>query len=272
MRVTPSLHFLPALWLATACTTQAPSGLAAGGALELDVTDSAITGTFDGSTVPIAFAASATAPDRAAVTLTLPRMTLDIELDQAAHTLVEDPHGGVLSAVDQIAMLALRDLLNLEHPELHAGLHGSLLVRMLDRFAEAPSGIALERHETTYTPRAPAPSLIAGCGEDGVRCLPGTSGSTYAVYDGAAGNCTWKLTSYGDSQCAGRCGAGCNFFDNDYTWDCLDHDRCLSAYGGSVLSGNPNCGDEFWEASDDYIATVGPLCFGGSLRGSPPSP
>jgi hypothetical protein len=261
---------ISALWIASAaCAAASPEPPGPLAPLELELAGHALHGSFRGAEVPIAFSATLMTPDRASLVLTLPQLTLDVELDRAARTLIEDPHGDMLGKADQAAMIALSDVLEAEHPELHDHLHGALLVRMLDRFAEAPTGLALERHETSYTPRAPAPSLVAGCFDDGVQCLPGTRGTTWAVYDDAAGSCTWQPTSYGGTGCPGRCGAGCNWFDNDYTWDCLDHDRCVGAYGGSVLSDNPHCGDEFWEAADDYIATMGALCFGGSTRTNP---
>jgi len=53
------------------------------------------------------------------------------------------------------------------------------------------------------------------------------------------------------SRCRGRCGLGCSWFDEDYTWDCHDHDICLDTGG--------NCSDEFADAANDWAATTTPL-------------
>lgn len=69
----------------------------------------------------------------------------------------------------------------------------------------------------------------------------------------------WDRT-VASGKCTGRCGAGCNWFDNDYMIDCFEHDVCLDHFGGSALGGNADCGDEFWDAADDYIVTYAAWC------------
>ncbi len=240
--------------------------------LAVAVDDTAVSGSFTHDGLAIGFRSRTIDPQRVELHLDLGDVPFDATLDLAAQRFVEDGHTRSLYEPERAALLALRDALAATHPELMGSLHGALLIGEIDRLAEAPIGLTLDRHEVDLAAR-PAASLVAGCGDDGTTCLPGTSGSTYAVYDpGAAGTCVWQSTSYGGSSCAGRCGAGCNWLDNDYMWDCLDHDRCLDAYGGSVLSGNTDCGDEFWDAADDYAVTLGPYCWSGSLRGSPPPP
>jgi len=120
----------------------------------------------------------------------------------------------------------------------------------------------------TYTGAGPEPTEPQSTqghkkyyGEDGTICYcPGYK--YYAYYTQNTPSLvywTWYRTA-GGSSCLGRCGAGCNIFDTDYMMDCFEHDSCVDHLGGSVLSGNPNCGDEFWDASDDYIVTYGAYC------------
>jgi cysteine-rich repeat protein len=75
------------------------------------------------------------------------------------------------------------------------------------------------------------------------------------------GSCRAEPASYGDSICRGRCGIGCSWWDEDYTWDCLDHDVCLSY--------SSDCGFEFENAADDWAVTVGPYCTSGRDRPQP---
>lgn len=50
----------------------------------------------------------------------------------------------------------------------------------------------------------------------------------------------------------GECGPGCNGL-NIYTYDCGDHDRCGRVHGGSTNPWDSECGDEYFEADDDFI-------------------
>jgi len=90
-------------------------------------------------------------------------------------------------------------------------------------------------------------------GEDGIWYLPSCNAQNWAEHDAdAGGHCMlgesiWSGPNYG---CMGRCGAGCGYAS--YTYDCLDHDRCCGVHGGCSDPWNGNCGDEYWEASDDW--------------------
>ncbi len=56
----------------------------------------------------------------------------------------------------------------------------------------------------------------------------------------------------GSSDCMGECGPGCNGL-NIYTYDCGDHDKCGRDHGGSLNPWDSECGDEYWEADDDFL-------------------
>ena len=56
----------------------------------------------------------------------------------------------------------------------------------------------------------------------------------------------------GSRDCVGECGPGCNGL-NIYTYDCGDHDRCARVHGGAWNPWDADCGDEYWDADDDFI-------------------
>jgi hypothetical protein len=237
-------------------------------ALELSVDGAVITGSYVHAGSVVAFRSESKGPQRATLQLDVNGAVLELDLDLGAQLYSEDGNLNALQAEDRAALLAMRDAVMAAHPELIETLHGKVLVRHADRMAEAPIGLTLDRRvvdmaaatASRFQDRADAD----GCGGDGATCLWGTNGWDYAVYDpGNDGTCVWTWAQYGENQanCSGRCGAGCNhWFDDDYTWDCFDHDRCVDHYGGSTMSGNPNCGDEFWDAADDYALTYGAWC------------
>jgi hypothetical protein len=59
-------------------------------------------------------------------------------------------------------------------------------------------------------------------------------------------------------DCLGRCGPGCGLpppvgGHGPYTYDCGDHDKCGRDHGGSLNPWDAECGDEYWEADDDFL-------------------
>jgi len=251
-----------------ACADQTSTPEPEAPALELQVDAVTISGTYVHAGSVISFRSESTGPQRASLHLDVNGAVIDAELDLGSKIAVTDGHLNALYAEDRIALLALRDALMAARPDLIDTFHGTLLVRHADHMADAPNGLTLDRRVIdiaavpgdSFQDRADAD----GCGEDGAVCLWGTNGWDYAIYDpGSDGTCVWRWAQYGENEanCSGRCGAGCNhWFDDDYTWDCFDHDRCVDHYGGSSMWDNSNCGDEFWEADDDYWYTYGSWC------------
>jgi hypothetical protein len=56
-------------------------------------------------------------------------------------------------------------------------------------------------------------------------------------------------------NCKGRCGPGCGAGapDGGYTRDCAEHDQCCRIHGGCGNPWDGQCGDEFFDADDDYF-------------------
>jgi cysteine-rich repeat protein len=231
------------------------------GDLELSIQPTSIDGTFAYRGRVVGFhSESSDGGARALIQLDVDGLPLDIAIDFEEETLMEDAHDSVFGLEHRGLLLALRDAVAEHYPMVLDTLHGKALVKTADRYAEVPLDLPLAPRHITLVPEVDA--VVSGCGDDGVTCLSGTSGSSYAIFF-AAGICDARSTAYGDSQCRGRCGMGCNWFDNDYTWDCLDHDVCLDY--------SNQCDEEFNEAADDWVATLAPLCFGGSSRPKPPA-
>lgn len=100
-------------------------------------------------------------------------------------------------------------------------------------------------------------------GDEGSKCIK--RGSTYsAFYDNSNGagttknvTCNSNLGSSacggGDYSCMGKCAAGCGF-GWAWTLDCLEHDICSHDLCASGGSSDPNCGDEYNDASGDFWA------------------
>lgn len=97
-------------------------------------------------------------------------------------------------------------------------------------------------------------------GEAGVVTIP--CGSRYPVYATTCHDAAHCYQCYGgapmgpkSSGCYGRCGPGCGNSTRcgRYGLDCADHDYCCQAHGGCLDPNDPECGDEFKEASDDFL-------------------
>lgn len=109
----------------------------------------------------------------------------------------------------------------------------------------------------TPTP-APAPTCSDVPDNDGITLLPmccfGGATVLFDHDDLPGGHCFTTLPGKCGmtSGCAGRCGPGCGTVEGYYQ-DCLDHDLCLDHEGGgSGLTPAGKCGDEWWEAVDDF--------------------
>ncbi|WP_219973691.1 hypothetical protein [Rubrobacter xylanophilus] len=100
---------------------------------------------------------------------------------------------------------------------------------------------------------------------DGIWLLPCRSGLRYQSHD-ARNHCFASYRVYagpGSGECLGKCGPGCNrVLTWGWTQDCLDHDVCSRSHNSTSGFRDPNCGDEWWEADEDYLNTVKGACSG----------
>jgi hypothetical protein len=85
-----------------------------------------------------------------------------------------------------------------------------------------------------------------------------TQGSSYVSENILVGT-NWP-SGYG---CMGRCGSDCGgWLPSSWTKDCMDHDACSYRNSASGGASDPNCGDEFNEAADDWTFGVVRGCRG----------
>ncbi len=267
------LHVVVALALTTACTVDTQS-VAPGSSLELTQNDdTTVAGTFVYAGSIIEFSSTSPDQNQISVHLDVNGAQLDVVFDLANRTMERNGHLNAFFRNELDAILTLRDALTDTYAEsLAATFQGRILVRELDRLAEAPAGHTFGKVSVDLNAKAVQQSVYqvskGHCGDDGVTCLPGTHGSATAYFDRYdAGKCLAKDAHYGNSWCAGRCGAGCptnNWWelvkDDDYTQDCYDHDWCVVYFDEGNGPDETHCGDEFEEAADDYAATVIDYC------------
>ncbi len=251
-----SISFLVGLG-ACAGTTENP---AQEDGLELRAQPATVQGRFTRRGTNVTYRVAAAPTGRAATAhFDIHGIPLDVTVDLEAQSVVEDAFGSRFELGDRALLLALRDALLVQQPRLGESLEGRLLIKIAERYAEVPVGVPRARHVATAARSGPI-DVVGGCGADHTNCLPGTHGTSWAIFS-AGGACKAVRTPYGDSSCLGRCGAGCSFWDEDYTYDCLDHDVCLSY--------SDDCSDEFDDAADDWVVTFGPYCSSGTTRPDP---
>ncbi|WP_433131349.1 hypothetical protein ACQPWW_10095 [Micromonospora sp. CA-240977] len=99
-------------------------------------------------------------------------------------------------------------------------------------------------------------AVLAACqqsNEDGI-LYTGCNENAWVVHD-ADSHCFLGESIYvgpASYDCMGKCGGGC-FIITGYTYDCADHDRCGREHGGSTNPWDAECGDEYFEADDDFL-------------------
>jgi hypothetical protein len=266
---------------AVACVAPTESGTVteqSTGALQIsERSETAFAGSFAHGASSIKFDTRIDSPAHVTLHLEVNGVVFDASFNQAARTAHWDGHNGALYADDLAALKAfmgsLEKLYNGEHP---ASLHEDVLVRRVSFWSEAPPGLTMpardikaedktgikqipngvpttEEQATAIGPEA----NHQGGDEDGIWYIKCYGYST-AVHD-SNGHCKDWESIYGgknSTDCHGKCGGGCGFGTAGYTYDCHDHDRCGRVHGGSTNPWDSECGDEYWEADDDYARSI----------------
>ncbi|WP_010521381.1 hypothetical protein [Aquimarina agarivorans] len=136
------------------------------------------------------------------------------------------------------------------------------LLRLLEYWGKSPEGYV---HHTRKTAPLITDGDVGKKGVDeGIACIRKNT-FINAEYDNANGKSIVERVQVNGNRCLGRCGSGCpSFFTLASAWtkDCLDHDRCGRALGGSTNPFDSNCGDEYADAADDYLFGVLRGCSG----------
>ncbi|MBI2389502.1 MAG: hypothetical protein HYV09_07890 [Deltaproteobacteria bacterium] len=278
--------------------SDAPSSTSATqGALQIsERTESSFAGTFSHGASMLKFSTRTDAPAHAVLHLEVNGVVFDASLDAAAQRLHWDGHDGALYADELETLKAFSAALNPIFPEGQtASIHEDLLVRRVWFWSEAPAGLTMPARDLgppviKTGVKAPVPGMptseeeAIAAAKDG-KCVDATGAPTtavgseanfcnqsnedgiwyircnansWAVHD-SSGHCLSGESVYAgkySTDCLGKCGPGCT--GAGYTYDCLDHDRCGRIHGGSTNPGDGNCGDEYWEADDDFWwSTIG---------------
>lgn len=232
-------------------------------ALEIStLDDTTIEGTFVYAGSVVEFRSHSSDQAFGTLTLVVNGSQFDVTADIPGMTFEQDGHDNSLYQEDRDALAALSDAISDEYPDL---VENTLFVKLVaghaGRLAEAPDGVSMAYRVVDVAQlQDKLVQRSRSCNDDGVKCMSGRNGEAYAYFDKAGGSCLARWRKYGDNApyCAGRCGAGCKSWDHNYTQDCMDHDYCTIILGGSNYGDNPNCGDEFWHADDDYVVTYWP--------------
>ncbi len=127
------------------------------------------------------------------------------------------------------------------------------LLRLLEYWAKSPSNYKYQK----VTIKGYQDNGLKGT-NDGIACIRKNTYVT-AVYDDASGRQYRDRKLVNGNRCLGRCGSGCPgtfTIASAWTKDCLDHDQCGRELGGSSNPFDSNCGDEYFQAADDYLFGV----------------
>jgi hypothetical protein len=223
----------------------------------------------------IAFVAIRTDATHITVKITINGKTFDGALD--ADTTVIDGHDAVLTVAEKEFLKGFSEALaeKIDMPEESPQIP---VYRFAALLSIAPNGFVHRRLETSDTPVAAlgAPPDSGVWGNEGKTCIKigtivNTSytanykndagkdlGNSYLLDPIKVGSDGGKIVVNGktnDYSCMGRCGAGCSGIGGGWTKDCLDHDTCSLKYKASGGASDPNCGNEYNEASDDIFAS-----------------
>ncbi|MEM9991097.1 MAG: hypothetical protein AAF738_04995 [Bacteroidota bacterium] len=135
------------------------------------------------------------------------------------------------------------------------------LYRVADLWSSAPRNMVYKNRVATI-------NLDKGTGDDGVQCIRKNQQYTLS-YTNASGavttvNRTAGYNGGGSYKCMGRCGGSCGrwWIPSSWTLDCFEHDECSLQLNASGGPSDSNCGDEWWEAADDWSFGVATGCFG----------
>lgn len=264
----PLLAVLPA-------GAQAPQAPETSMRMEVE-TQSTVAGVLPGAEAPVRFEVRSAEPSQYVYQLRVGGLAVDAVYDFAARSILLDGHEGTIRK-NQI--LALQELtrqieLRLESKRQNVDPRWDMLHRLANYLAAAPAGIEIGALRID-APKEVGVELPIGAAllelegeigtaacqvdsDDGIVYLAGGCGYYYYnSYHDASSHCWANTPTYAgcsaSSDCLGRCGAGCGSGGaGSYTTDCKDHDRCCRIHGGCTNPFATDCGDEYFDAADDF--------------------
>jgi hypothetical protein len=259
----------------------------------LEDDDKHLSARFGRSSTAMTLTARQTALGRASATVDVNGKSISVQRDLlrgkaswtgAGAVLTPAEHDGLLALSAQVhrAWVAPARATKQDLPD-----HTDLMIRLVMLAAEAPPGVALRpnaadrpvmkretaeriamagRAKASCTDRALATTpdnsaereqALSACqasNEDGILFMSCTRANRAIFHDAASHCLLYESVNSGPGSpgCLGECGPDCNGIDT-YTYDCGDHDRCGRVHGGSLNPWDSECGDEYWEADDDFL-------------------
>jgi|GEM_PF-1562440 len=234
--------------------------------LWLEHRDGSLEGELTGAAAEVGFSASELSAGEVRLSIEVGGHALDVHVDRANGWLESDGHGATLTADHRAALASLAEALTRElGPALDPNGPAGSVITAATYWSQAPANFAIAGRSLSLA--SGKGELASAVGNDGVHCLKkwrsnwaswNAATSTYREYGERVTVGSNFSSSYG---CMGRCGAGCSGIGGGWTQDCLDHDTCSFYNNSSGGSGDPNCGDEFVAAEDDFWG-------GGSCNGN----
>jgi hypothetical protein len=221
------------------------------------LSDAEVNLTHDG-VLPVSFLSTSTGAATSRGVVTVGDLTIRVTADLDKQSLDMDAGERALDAAQKNALAEFASQFGeaLKDQQDAVPEHAQLLARMTSYWSESPVGRTLK----TRTIEA------ASKRDEGIQCI--TQGTTVAaeydsddVVNATTGASFTDFVVVGSTarpgyECMGRCGPGCQpWYAIGSAWckDCMDHDQCSNVYFASGGSSDPNCGDEYDEAADDWL-------------------
>jgi len=169
-------------------------------------------------------------------------------------------NGAVLSDEDKAALAKAAQIFAQESKLTEkSSFEDRVAFNLMDYLAHAPANFAFEANKYRHHMSLKNEGISCIKKNSIVKAEWNTKVSGYVFEDIKVG-ANWP-NKYG---CMGRCGSDCGnwWIPSSWTKDCMDHDACSARNNASGGASDPNCGDEFTEAADDWLLGVGAGCFG----------
>ncbi len=186
-------------------------------------------------------------------------LTLEATVAYEPLSLTYNGHGAILKESQKAALAATAQELA-ELVLAKNGIQGDFvsfnetentIVRVLGHWSEIPAGYVLGEQQSGI-------NIDRSLGDDGIKCVK--RGRYYYVsFDNSSGTAFTEYRKAGYtsnvSTCMGLCGGNCGYWWWPKTWtlDCFEHDQCYATLNTGGGPTNGHCGDEWFDAADDFL-------------------
>ncbi|MDQ3230190.1 MAG: hypothetical protein M3Q07_00070 [Pseudobdellovibrionaceae bacterium] len=211
-----------------------------------------------GEVVAIVYETNSSQPNTVDIAIQVNEHHFEVGVSSESGLQNMDGHGAVLSEQERHGLAqAAQEYSKQQNVTDDSSLEEKSLYLVFDYLSQAPDDYAFPSRNYHSINLA----------NEGISCIKkgalvkaqwNTRATSYVAEDIVVG-VNWP-NSYG---CMGRCGGDCGWGPpSAWTKDCLDHDACSYRNNASGGASDPNCGDEFNEAADDWLSGVLVGCSG----------